>query len=104
MLGIDAALADILTTEQSTAYEELKTNERNRRIESKAYKDLARVNSVLDLSDEEADTFFRPEAGVGRNDDGSLAFACGVPEGSPSLASRTARAMSGRCAQWVSSS
>jgi len=56
--SIDAALADILTDEQATAYEELKANERNRQVESRAYKDLARVNSVLDLNDDQKNAVY----------------------------------------------
>jgi hypothetical protein len=78
--SIDAALADILTDEQATAYEELKTNERNRQVESRAYKDLARVNSVLDLNDDQKnavyDILYEQAAGkVDKSDDAGSAMA-----------------------------
>lgn len=56
--SVDAALADILSDEQALAYEEMKTNEHNRKVESRALKDLAKINTVLDLSQDQKDAVY----------------------------------------------
>ena len=56
--SIDEALADILTDGQAVAYEEMKTNEHNRKVESRALKDLAKLNTILDLTQEQKDAAY----------------------------------------------
>ena len=55
---LDAALAGILTDDQKTTYEEMKQRDLNNRVEARAYKDLAEIQGVLDLSQEQKDEVY----------------------------------------------
>lgn len=56
---LDEALADILTDDQRTAYDEMKQRERQNKVEASAYKELAKVQGVLDLSGEQKDQVYQ---------------------------------------------
>ncbi len=56
--SLDEALAGILTDEQKPAYEEMKQRDRQNLVEARAYKDLAKIQGVLDLSPEQKEDVY----------------------------------------------
>ncbi|MFM1558470.1 MAG: Spy/CpxP family protein refolding chaperone [Roseibacillus sp.] len=56
--ALDAALADILTDDQKTAYEEMKQRDLANKVEARAYRDLATIQGILDLNPEQKDQVY----------------------------------------------
>lgn len=56
--ALDSALADILTDEQKTAYEEMKQRDLANKVEARAYRDLATIQGILDLNPEQKDQVY----------------------------------------------
>ncbi len=56
--GFEDELAKLLTDEQKEAYAEMKARDRENKMEARAYKDLAKVQSALDLSQEQKDQVY----------------------------------------------
>ena len=56
--ALDAALADILTDDQKTAYEEMKQRDLANKVEARAYRDLATIQGILDLNPAQKDQVY----------------------------------------------
>jgi hypothetical protein len=56
--GLRESMAEFLSDEQLAAYDAHKEKEWGRQVESRAYKDLAKINSVLELSDAQKDQVY----------------------------------------------
>lgn len=57
--GLDTATDGVLTDEQKEQYAAFKGKERQSRIESKAFKDLGNITTVLDLSADQRDNVYQ---------------------------------------------
>ena len=55
---LEGALADILTEDQKSSYQEMKQRDRANQVEARAYKDLAKIQGVIDLSAEQKDQVY----------------------------------------------
>ncbi|MEP4077885.1 hypothetical protein [Haloferula sp.] len=64
---LDELMVDILTDDQQEVYEEVKTADREKKVESRALKDLAKINGIIDLRPEQKDSVYQvlyDDAGV----------------------------------------
>lgn len=55
---LDDLMAEVLSDEQKETYEEVKVAEREKKVESRALKDLAKLNGIIDLRPEQKDAVY----------------------------------------------